>query len=332
MLEWHDLNARHEAALFWIGLFLLFAIAKSAGVRQSTRGLLRSFLAPLVSGLIIILVIVSALSATLAVLLGRAIGLFEVLPIVTVTIWCITSGFSMLFHLGESRRRNNSLGSSAFKILWPSTIIAALANVTIWSLWIEIVMVPFITLFALIPIANSSRANARPAVIFSEALLSVYGFLLLAVAIVEVVQEPDTWRTLGQTIVLPAWLTLTALPYIKGILVAERIRFRLGAKCKAIGREEYGPDWPLSVDSAKLCCKHNAVWVEIGNRKYGINGTSHAVLKRFGFTIHELGDLWRDDPRWQDIRDAVGVDESVEPWKVSLHRLIHDGLDLCNNG
>ena len=117
--------------------------------------------------------------------------------------------------------------------------------------------------------------------------------------------------------------------YIKSIVVVERTRFNRSAKRKRINSLEYGEYWPFTVESAKLCCKFNAVWMEFGNQKYQLNGTSRALLERYGFTVRDLGSLWREDPRWLEIKDTLGGADPVEPWKVSIHHVIQDGLAMC---
>ena len=50
MIEWYDLNARHEAMFLWLGGILLFTMAKSGGVRTSVLRLLESFIKPVILG------------------------------------------------------------------------------------------------------------------------------------------------------------------------------------------------------------------------------------------------------------------------------------------
>ena len=69
------------------------------------------------------------------------------------------------------------------------------------------------------------------------------------------------------------------------------------------------------VDSAKLCAKHGAVWVEVNSKKYGVNGWSTTLLKGWGHTCLDLEEIWKDDP-------------TVKGLKISPHRLIQDGQVL----
>ena len=68
-----------------------------------------------------------------------------------------------------------------------------------------------------------------------------------------------------------------------------------------------------------LCCRHNAVWVEVNRKKYGVNGMAPAVLSRWGYNVDDLDDIWRTDP------ESYGG-------RVSIGPLIDDGLSLGNDG
>ena len=60
MIEWYDLNARHEAMFLWLGGILLFIMAKSGDVRISVLHLLESFIKPVLLGPVLGLFIVVA--------------------------------------------------------------------------------------------------------------------------------------------------------------------------------------------------------------------------------------------------------------------------------
>ena len=46
MLEWHDLNARHEATILLLSAVLVIAAARSSDFRRSAYDLLKMFLQP----------------------------------------------------------------------------------------------------------------------------------------------------------------------------------------------------------------------------------------------------------------------------------------------
>ena len=91
---------------------------------------------------------------------------------------------------------------------------------------------------------------------------------------------------------------------------------------------EYAKDWPLTVDTARLCCRFRAVWVEVNGKKYGVNGTARPLLKKYGFECPDLNEIWKDHPDKEKWLEASGTDGEDIGWKVSIHRLIQDGLAL----
>ena len=149
MLEWHDLNVRHEATILWGAVLLAIAVAKSPEVRRAIRRLGRTLLEPPISILLSGLFVNAAIISALAVCVGREVGLWESLPIVTATIWSLTSGVSLLFHLGEFISSSNEFRTRAFGILGPSTIITETVGIAILSFWLELFLVPIVLLLTL---------------------------------------------------------------------------------------------------------------------------------------------------------------------------------------
>ena len=108
MLEWHDLNARHEATFLWVATMLVIAVARSADVRRSVYDLLKMLLKPDISLLIVGLLTNVTVLTTIAVIVGREVGIWETLPIVTAIVWALTTGFSLLLHLEEFLKGDNA--------------------------------------------------------------------------------------------------------------------------------------------------------------------------------------------------------------------------------
>ena len=99
---------------------------------------------------------------------------------------------------------------------------------------------------------------------------------------------------------------------------AERYRFESGVKSKTVRAEDYGKEWPLIINSAKLCCIHRAIWVEVDGKKYGVNGTSGGLLSKYGYEVHDFKEIWKPNPAFEGVF-------------VSVHRLIEDGFSLCRD-
>ena len=124
MLEWHDLNARHEATILWLSALLVIAAASSPDVRRSAYDLLRMLLQPAISLLIIGLLANVAILTTITVVVGRKVGLWETLPIVTAIVWAFTAGSSLLLDLGDLLKGDNTFGKRVVRLLGPSTVVA----------------------------------------------------------------------------------------------------------------------------------------------------------------------------------------------------------------
>ena len=320
MLEWHDLNARHAATFLWVTAMLILFAVRSEDVRKSVYKLLTTILKPAILLPLAGLIANVAFLTFIAVIVGRRMGVWETLPVVTASLWAFTTGFSLLLHLGEFLKGDNNFRDRAVAMLGPAAILAAVMGVAICSFWWELVLVPilFVAGAVLVFLVNANRSSGLT-IVFSVLLLVYVGGSILPIfkVIIGLDADPETLRSLKQSILLLLVLTIGTLPYIQLLVIVERLRFSKGAKCKMVRSRDYGKDWPLTVDTANLCCRAQAVWVEVNGRKYGVNGTAGGILKMYGYECFDLTDIWRDHPDGE----AMGL-------KVSFHRLIQDGLAL----
>ena len=314
MIEWYDLNARHEAAILWFGAFLIYALAASSGVRQSVLGLLKVLgHRTVLTSFIGLLLVVTALT-TVAVCVGRFAGFWETLPVVTVFVWTLTSGVGLLLNFNNFLEKDGEF-KRACAVLTPAAVIAALMNIGILSFWWEIALLPLLGILSVILAYSDSKDRLHQLHRTVKMALLSYTLMVVALAIRNLVADPGTWKPLVQAGLMPIWLTLGTLPYIRLLMLVERWRFRFRCPSKTVSSSDYGSDWPLVVDSAKLCCKHNAVWVEVNGKKYGLNGSAGTLLPRWGHTCSDVTEIQKDHP------DIEGI-------KVSTHRLLRDGFAL----
>ena len=87
MLEFYDLNARHQAAIIWGTVLLAFLCFKSGGVRSSLFAVFQSLLKPAIAFLMLGLLAKVVVVAALSVALGRQFGLWQTIPAVAATVW-----------------------------------------------------------------------------------------------------------------------------------------------------------------------------------------------------------------------------------------------------
>ena len=315
MIEWYDLNARQMAAMIWVLVALLLLLLKSADMRISIRGLLLSFFKPVIflstSGLLL----VTAAVSVSAVYLGRSLGAFETLPVVTSIVWSCTSGISlMVTKIGHSNGERIAVRALT-KTVAPATILSILLNFSVMGIWWEISTFPFVTAFGILAVFASLKDEyVRVARLLNRAFV-IWTLAMLSRAIYSLLHESDAWASLVESVAYPLVLTVGSLPYIYAIAQYDKLRFILGCASRMVTAEEYGDRWPLTVERARLCCRHQAVWVKVNRKKYGVNGLSYSLLKRHGLTVHKLEKIWRPNPEIEGLRMNIGP-------------LIEDGLKL----
>lgn len=307
MIDFYDLNARHEAAFLWIAFFVIATFVESSDFRSSALDLLKTFSEGIIllvlTGLLLFVIVLTIL----AVIFGKLTGFWENIPVITAMTWFFTAGFPSLASLSNRGLIDAKIRAG---IALPA-FIAAFFNVAILPFWLEALIFPILVILIGVTIMHSSRPSAGVA----KFCLSVYAIVLIFIAAKEILAYPETWKSLVQGILFPIWLTLGSLPYLTLLTVAERYRFDSGVKSRIVSEADYGPDWPLTVKSAKLCCRQSAVWVEVNKKRYGVNGTAKVVLHNNGHKCFDLGEIRRDDPKFD--------------WeKISANQLIQDGLAL----
>ena len=316
MVSFFDLNTRHEATLFWIAV-LVIILVWSPAMRTSARQILKSFTVGVVSLIITGLMVLVAVLTTLAVIVGRWLGLLDTLPVIAASVWFLTSGFSLLFSLGEIQENRRIILSRVRAVFVPSALIAAVFGVPVLPLWWEILVAPFLLALVVISIKYASKPSATAA----NVVLSIYASILIIVAVMELLESPAALRALAQGILFPMWLSLGSLPYVLIIIAVERYRFGSGVKSKIVYAADYGAEWPLTVNSVKLCCKHSAVWVEHDRRKYGLNGFAKGLLSKNGHRCFELEEIW-------GYREVLFSNPTEFEMRIPIGRLLRDGLAL----
>lgn len=84
---------------------------------------------------------------------------------------------------------------------------------------------------------------------------------------------------------------------------------------KTIYKDEYGNEWPFTVDKGVLKCSSNQVLFIVNGKHYAINGTAQSLAQSHGYS--SLEEIWAYDSEEMTTRISIG-------------RIIQDGLSLCN--
>ena len=326
--DWYDLNARHVATGLWLIAAAIFCLARSADVRSPVYDILPAFLRPAILLPSVGLLVYVSVLTSVAVTVGRKEGIWTTFPVVTATLWALTAGFPLLFHLGELLRGDSGFMIKVVAVLGPSAVVTSVMGVAVQSFWWELILVPILSVVAmvLVYLAYANRGIGL-VIVFSLPILALMADSTLATAkvIFGLETNPKVLQSLRQSLLLPPVLTIGTLPFLKFLVVVEQLRFRRGAKVKVVKSREYGEDWPLTVDSARFWCRDQAVWVEVNGRKYGLHGAADTFLRNYGFAQYDLNEIWKDDPISKKWVECLGEGRVS---KASINQLLQDGLDL----
>lgn len=101
---------------------------------------------------------------------------------------------------------------------------------------------------------------------------------------------------------------------------------------KIIYKADYGNDWPFTVDKGVLKCSSNQVLFIVNGKRYAINGTAQGLASSLGYSAVE--EIWAYDSAMRQQLLAKGYSrvelEEIKP-RISVGRIIQDGLKLCDN-
>lgn len=205
------IDNRELASLIWLLLLLGFAITKR-NVRSSMGGVTRAFLSP---KLLIPLVAYMAVLAGL-VWLAEQIGLWDVKLLGSTIIWFFFSGFVLFMKTTDAGKAPHFFRDRFLDTVTMVAFFEFFVNIKPFSLPIEMLLVPTITVLAMMQILASYRPEHA---VIRRPLQYILGSITLILVMVTVVGLVTDWpvldkRALLQSFLLPIWLTLGALPLI----------------------------------------------------------------------------------------------------------------------
>ena len=202
----------------WLGGILLFTMAMSGEVRKSILGILKSFIKPIILVSVFGLFIVVAGLAIVAVTFGSAVGLWEIWPVISVVIWGATSGMGILLNYDKFLRKDGEFRRAA-AVVTPATVLVAFTDIAILPFWWEFGLMPVLALLSIIAVYAASKVGYQQVFHVAVSLLAAYAIAIVSLAIKSIINDPTTWKALAQAALLPVWLTVGALPYMRHALL-----------------------------------------------------------------------------------------------------------------
>lgn len=208
-------NNREIASAIWLLLFGMWAITNS-GVRASFRDVIRSFLKwqiiiPLVAMGVYVVVVVGCLCT---------IGFWDVSAMKDTVFWTLGFASIMLFRANEVDKRYGFFRNAILDNLKLIAVLEFILNTYTFSLWIELLLVPSVTLIIMLKAVSEfkvkleSRYKAVDS--FLGSVLALIGIVLISTTIHSAINDLGGFMTIHnlRDFLLPAVLSGLYLPFI----------------------------------------------------------------------------------------------------------------------
>lgn len=218
------LDNREIAVLSWMVVGLLWMLTVRE-IRSALGSVVHAILQPSILGSI------SALAAYCFVLayVGGLAGIWHPGLSKDTIIWFLGVGVVLLSNVGQVPEADRWFRREARKVARVTIFVAFFVNVAVFSIPIELILVPVLTLLGVMSAFTSGKEEFQPAKAFVDGLLAVAGVVLAGYVGVQVASDWASIATVqtAERAALPVWLTLAVLPfvYFVGVFSAYQVAF-----------------------------------------------------------------------------------------------------------
>ena len=323
MIDFLDFNDRHLAALIWtcvLGSLLAFW----APFRTAARGIVTVLatggsVTAVSAGLFIYVSVCTAFIWFVV----RLIGFWESPPVIAALIWYASAGLPLLGSIGEFLKESGTYYKRIKGLFAPAAFISAIFSTAILPFAWELFLFPIVNLLSAALQFSRAKGQGLGGSSFVGGSIAIYAVVLFLASFFRFINDLTfAWEFL-QAWILPVALTAGTFPFMRTLVQFERWRFVHSCRNVGISATEFGFDWPLSVESAKLCCKNSAVWVRVGRDFYGLNGFASPYLSKFGIKCRDIQEIWKHEPHGRRlylrknlgplIQAGLALEKSEEP-------------------
>jgi len=205
-----ELNNRELSIVIWLFIFLVWVLTQTK-IRKAAGSLIRAFFAKkLVYGYISMLLYI-----VLIITPFYFMGIWGFYWIKNTILWIVCVAFGMLMQFSKATDENyfkNSVKDN-LKIL---VILEFIINLYVFSLWIELALIPFSALIGgMIAIANQDEKYKNVKRLL-DSILTIMGFVFLFYAIYIILTDFEYFANKDNLIdfILPILLTIMFLPFV----------------------------------------------------------------------------------------------------------------------
>jgi hypothetical protein len=220
-----EFNDREIAMFIWTGIILAWLIPKP-GIPQAIGGVLRALVQPVILGFLLSF---AAYVAALVWLADRC-SLWGPELINETIYWFLLSGLVLFGGVTRVFKEDDFFSRAARRTLTLSIVAEVIVNLVVMPLWIELFLVPLISLVVVMQVIAEAQEEHAQLKSFLGWVSAVIGFALLAYVGISLAGDPSQFDALyyAQLVALPVWLTLISLPfiYLVGLYAAYDQAFR----------------------------------------------------------------------------------------------------------
>jgi len=202
---------REVAIIFWLSVFLIFALTKRT-VRKSSIQLLKAFF----QQSIIISILLMIIYVELLVLSLLKLGFWEKALLKDTILWPIIVGFPLLMKLDKLSGENSYLKTIFFESVKAFILIEFIANFYNFSLLAELLIIPVMSIIVISQIYTQDDPKYKPVNKLFKNLTTTFGlivFIYTSIQIYQGFQEFANVLTL-KTFLLPIIFTIAFLPFL----------------------------------------------------------------------------------------------------------------------
>ena len=150
------------------------------------------------------------------IVLGRRIGLWKHDLIKDSVVWVIGPAIGLFFGISDAGEKPHFFREAVLSTLKYSVFVEFYVNLVTFSLPIELVLVPVVTVITLLTVVAGKDEKFKPVRVLLNWVTALIGFGLLIAVSVRLAADwhhVDTLSDLRQ-LALPMWLTVGLMPYI----------------------------------------------------------------------------------------------------------------------
>jgi len=212
-------NNREIAIAFWVLVFLPLALTK-ANIRKSLASVLRSFFRPKIFVSVTLMILYTAV----AVILLHAVDMWNVSLLKDTIVWFCVIAMAMMMRFVTSDNVENifqKILTDSIKIV---IILEFLVNTYTFSLPVELVIVPVLTVIAMLDAFASSDKQYSMVAKLAQGVQIVIGFLILAIALTRAISHLHNLKTLDtvRSIALAPLLSLLFSPFLYVMVLSSK--------------------------------------------------------------------------------------------------------------